>query len=80
MPLMILLIAGAPILLHHTLVPRFPPGPLSNAEGMALRQLPVLFIGLVLVAWQYRLCGRLSLSVSALPYWNFLRFFYFYQF
>jgi signal transduction histidine kinase len=54
MPFMILLIAGAPILLHHTLVPRFPPGPMSNAEGMALRQLPVLFIGLALTAWQYR--------------------------
>jgi signal transduction histidine kinase len=55
MPLMLLLIAGAPILLHHLFVPRFPPGPMSNAEGMALRQLPVLFIGLVLTAWQYRL-------------------------
>ena len=55
MPLMLLLIAGAPIVLHHLFVPRFPPGPMSNAEGMALRQLPVLFIGLVLTAWQYRL-------------------------
>ena len=55
MPLMLVLIAGAPLVLHHLFVPRFPPGPLSNAEGMALRQLPVLFIGLVLTAWQYRL-------------------------
>jgi signal transduction histidine kinase len=55
MPLLLLLIAGAPILLHHLFVPRFPPGPMSNAEGMALRQLPVLFIGLVLTAWHYRL-------------------------
>ena len=55
MPLMLLLIGGAPIVLHHLFVPRFPPGPMSNAEGMALRQLPVLFIGLVLAAWQYRL-------------------------
>lgn len=54
-PLMLILIAGAPIVLHHLFVPRFPPGPLANAEGMALRQLPVLFIGLVLAAWQYRL-------------------------
>jgi signal transduction histidine kinase len=59
---MILLIGGAPILLHHTLVPRFPPGPLSNAEGMALRQLPVLFIGLVLAAWQYRLWAVVAFS------------------
>ncbi len=55
MPLMLMLIAGAPIVLHHLFVPRFPPGPLANAEGMALRQFPVLFIGLVLAAWQYRL-------------------------
>jgi len=53
MPLMLVLISGAPIVLHHLFVPRFPPGPMSNAEGMALRQLPVLFIGLVLTAWQY---------------------------
>lgn len=54
-PLMVLLISGAPIVLHHVFVPRFPPGPLANAEGMALRQLPVLFIGLVLTAWRYEL-------------------------
>jgi len=51
--LMLLLIAIFPIVINHMLVPRFPPGPLSNAEGMALRHLPVLFLGLVLVAWQY---------------------------
>ena len=55
MTLMLVLIAGAPIMLNHLFVPRFPPGPMSNAEGMALRQLPVLFIGLALTAWQYRL-------------------------
>lgn len=64
LPLMILLISGAPILLHHTLVPRFPPGPLSNAEGMALRQLPVLFIGLALTAWRYELAHVLLFSIS----------------
>jgi signal transduction histidine kinase len=53
MPLMLSLIAGAPIVLHHLFVPRFPPGPLSNPEGMALRQLPVLFVGLALTAWHY---------------------------
>ena len=76
MPLMILLIAGAPILLHHTLVPRFPPGPLSNAEGMALRQLPLLFIGLVLVAWQYRLwvVVTFSFGTAALEFFAILLF------
>lgn len=61
---MILLISGAPILLHHTFVPRFPPGPLSNAEGMALRQMPVLFIGLALTAWCYELPQVLLFSLG----------------
>lgn len=61
---MILLISGAPILLHHTFVPRLPPGPLSNAEGMALRQMPVLFIGLALTAWRYELPQVLLFSLG----------------
>lgn len=61
---MILLLSGAPILLHHTLAPRFPPGPLSNAEGMALRQMPVLFIGLALTAWRYGLPQALLFSLG----------------
>jgi len=54
-PLMIALISATPILLHHLLLPQLPSGPLSNAEGMVMRQLPVQFIGLALVAWEYRL-------------------------
>jgi signal transduction histidine kinase len=53
--LMILLITISPILYHHLLLPKLPAGPLSNAEGMTLRQWPIHFMGLVLVAWQYRL-------------------------
>lgn len=53
-PLMILFISATPILLHHLLLPQLPSGPLLNAEGIILRQLPVHFIGLILVAWQYR--------------------------
>src|SRR5438093_1216538 len=34
--------------------PFAPPGPTTSAEGMALRLLPVLFMALVLTAWQYR--------------------------
>lgn len=30
------------------------PGPTTSAEGMALRLMPVLFMALVLTAWQYR--------------------------
>jgi len=51
---LILLISVLPIVVNHFIVPRMPPGPMANAEGMALRLLPVLFIGLVLTAWQYR--------------------------
>lgn len=62
--LMILLISGAPILVNNLLILRLPPGPLSNVEGMALRQLPVLFIALVLVAWHYRLIPTLIFSLG----------------
>lgn len=63
-PLMILLLSAVPILLHHTLVPRFPPGPLSNAEGMTLRNLPILFIALALTAWCYQLPHVLLFSLG----------------
>lgn len=54
-PVLLFIIAAAPILINVLVVPRFPPGPLANAEGMALRQLPVLFVALALVAWEYRM-------------------------
>ncbi len=54
-PLMLLLIAAAPLVINTVLVPRFPGGALANAEGMALRQIPVLFVALALTAWEYRL-------------------------
>ena len=53
-PFMLVVISTAPILISALIVPRFPQGPLSNAEGMALRQLPVMFVALALVAWKYR--------------------------
>ncbi|MEI7989630.1 MAG: sensor histidine kinase [Chloroflexota bacterium] len=67
-PLMILLVSGIPILTNTLLVPPLPRAPLSNVEGMVLRQLPVLFIGLVLVAWHYNLAAMLlySLGTNAL--------------
>ncbi len=52
-PLLLLILFAVPILISTTIVPRFPSGPLANAEGMALRQLPVLFVALALVAWEY---------------------------
>lgn len=63
-PWMILLISMAPILLNHLLDLRLPAAPLSNIEGMVLRQLPVLFIGLVLIAWHYNLLTMLLYSLG----------------
>ena len=63
-PLMVLIITLAPILVNSLVVPRFPPGQLSNAEGMALRQLPIQFVALVLIAWQYDLQSILFFSVA----------------
>jgi signal transduction histidine kinase len=63
-PLMILIISTAPIVINILLVPRFPQGPLSNAEGMALRQLPVLFVALALVAWEYKLVHVIFFSFA----------------
>lgn len=61
---MILLISSAPILVQYLFNLRLPPAPLSNLEGMVLRLLPVLMIGLVLVAWHYRLIVMVIYSVG----------------
>ncbi|MFN8413924.1 MAG: sensor histidine kinase [Anaerolineales bacterium] len=63
-PLLVLAISAAPILINTLIVPRFPQGPLSNAEGMALRQLPVLFVALALVAWEYQLAQVIFFSIA----------------
>jgi signal transduction histidine kinase len=62
--LMLLLISAAPILLSQVLGLRLPQAPLSNVEGMFLRQLPVLLIALVLVAWHYSLAVMLLYTVG----------------
>lgn len=62
--LMLAAITAAPILINALIVPRFPQGPLSNAEGMALRQLPVLFVALVLVAWKYQFVHVVFFSLA----------------
>jgi hypothetical protein len=63
-PLLLLAISTAPIFINVLITPRFPQGPLSNAEGMALRQLPVLFVALVLVAWKYELSHVILFSIA----------------
>jgi signal transduction histidine kinase len=62
--IMILLISAAPILVQQLFNLRLPPAPLSNLEGMILRQLPVLMIGLVLVAWHYSLTVMVIYSIA----------------
>ncbi len=64
-PIMLVVISAAPILISALIVPRFPPGPLANAEGMALRQLPVLFVALALTAWKYRFVHVVFFSLTA---------------
>jgi signal transduction histidine kinase len=63
-PLLVLAISATPIIINTLIVPRFPQGPLSNAEGMALRQLPVLFVALALVAWEYKLVQVIFFSIA----------------
>ncbi len=62
-PVMVLLITAAPILGNYLFDLHLPPAPLSNLEGMILRQLPILFIGLVLVAWHYQLVTMVLYSL-----------------
>ena len=63
-PVLVLLLSAAPIVINTLIVPRFPQGPLSNAEGMALRQLPMLFVVLALVAWEYPLPHVIFFSIA----------------
>lgn len=52
---MILVISLVPVLMNPLFDLKMPQAPLSNVEGMVLRQLPVLLIALVLVAWHYNI-------------------------
>lgn len=63
-PLLLLTISAAPVLINALITARFPIGPLANAEGMALRQMPVLFVALALVAWEYKLSQVVLFSVA----------------
>jgi len=63
-PTMLVIISITPIFINALAIPRFPQGPLANAEGMALRQIPVLFVALVLIAWEYRLSHIIVFSIG----------------
>ena len=64
-PLMLTLIAGLPLVGNNMMVNGLVGGRFSP-EGMAMRTLPVLFIALVITAWQYRLAGILIFSACTL--------------
>ena len=63
-PVLILIITLGPVLLTYVFDLHLPPAPLSNLEGMVLRQLPIFLIGLVLVAWNYSLQTILLYSLG----------------
>jgi len=52
-PLMLFIISGLPIAASHVMTPFLPFEPMFNVEGITLKLLPILFIGLVMTAWQY---------------------------
>lgn len=52
-PLMLIINSLLPIIANRFLLQTLPQGPLSNLEGMVLRLLPVMFIGVVITAWNY---------------------------
>jgi diguanylate cyclase (GGDEF)-like protein len=62
--LMILLISVSPILVNYLFHLQLPPGPLANLEGMFLLQVPVLMIGLVLVAWHHNMALMILYSIA----------------
>jgi signal transduction histidine kinase len=54
LPIVLLCMAALPPLVAPLFLRGLPPGPMTSAEGLGLRLLPVLWMGLVLVAWHYR--------------------------
>jgi diguanylate cyclase (GGDEF)-like protein len=51
--LTILIVSIVPILVNTLIAHQLPPAPLTNTEGLTLRLLPVLLIGLILIAWRH---------------------------
>jgi signal transduction histidine kinase len=62
--LMIFIITISPILINSFFKLRLPEAPLSNLEGMMLRQLPVMMLGLIMVAWHYPVSYMIVFSVA----------------
>lgn len=54
LPVVIVMMSVLPIVTNQLIVLPLPPGPHAMPETTALRLMPVLFIALVLTAWQYQ--------------------------
>lgn len=62
LPMMLLLISVLPLIMNTLIVTSMRGGNMASPEGMALRQLPVLFVALVITAWQYKVPGVIFFS------------------
>jgi signal transduction histidine kinase len=54
LPTMIIMMSVVPIIINHLFILPLPPGPQTMPETTALRLMPMMFMALVLTAWQYR--------------------------
>lgn len=54
LPLVIVLVSVVPIVSGNLVVLQMPPTPSGNPEAIMLRLLPMMFMALVLTAWQYQ--------------------------
>lgn len=75
-PLIITIITVMPFIVHWLMIRLFPFSPQFSREGPVLTLLPFLFVGLLLVAWQYKwqytmliILGIVGLNVGLL--WSF---------
>lgn len=64
LPLMLTLIAAFPLVVNHLMRGSFEQAVMTNPEGMALRQMPILFVALIIVAREYNLAGVLLFSAG----------------
>jgi hypothetical protein len=62
--LIILVVSLVPILVNTMIAPLLPLAPLINTEGLILRLMPILLIGLILIAWRYNVVVIILLLIS----------------
>jgi len=77
LPVVIVLMSVSPIMINQLMVLSLPPGPQTKPENTALRLMPVMFMALILIAWQYRWqhVSLFSVGIAALNLGLHLLFF-----